>query len=102
MPVRLWAGSVSIMYYTYVLWCTDAKRNRCEFYIGSTEDLTERLKNHRSGSVKTTKSFSMVELVYYEASRNRTDARKRELQLKTGFGRGYLKRRLLEYFKSRD
>ena len=90
------------MFYTYVLRCIDKKRKRQKFYIGSTENLEERIRDHRSGSVKTTKSFDIIELVYYEACCDKTDARKRELQLKTGFGRGYLKRRLEEYLKLRD
>jgi len=65
--------------------------------VGSTNDLKERLIRHRKGDVKTTKSFDKVVLVYYEACLNKTDARKRELQLKTGFGRGYIKRRLESY-----
>ena len=85
------------MYYTYVLLCKDIKRK--ELYIGSCADLRNRVHEHKSGEVQTTKSFDSVVLVYYEACLNKTDARKRELQLKTGFGRGYLKRRLESYLK---
>jgi len=49
---------------------------------------------HKTKNVDTTKSFDKIELIYYEACRNKTDARKRELQLKTGFGRGYINKRL--------
>jgi len=35
-----------------------------------------------------------VVLEYYEACRSEVNARRREKQLKTGFGRAYLKRRL--------
>ena len=87
------------MYYTYVLFCQDQKRKRNKFYIGSSEDLKDRIKKHNSGEVKTTKSFDKIALIYYEACLNKTDARKRELQLKTGFGRGYLNRRLESYLK---
>ncbi len=87
------------MFYTYVLLCKDSKRNRNEFYIGYTEDLPERFKQHQAGEVKTTKSFDKIILVYYEACLNKSDAIKRELQLKTGFGRGYLNRRLEGYLK---
>ncbi len=87
------------MYYTYVLLCIDRKLNRTHFYIGSTEDLKNRLKEHKAGEVKTTKSFDIISLAYYEACVSKTDARKRELQLKTGFGRGYIKKRLGDYLK---
>lgn len=88
------------MYFTYVLRCIDSKRNRVEFYTGSSKIVPDRFEGHKSKSVKTTKSFDKIELVYYEACLNKTDALKRENQLKTGFGRGYLKRRLDSYLKS--
>jgi len=81
------------MYYTYVLLCTRTKAF-AEFYIGYTHDLRSRVAEHRSKSVRSTKQFDAVKLVYYEACLSKKDARKRELQLKTGFGRGYLNRRL--------
>lgn len=89
------------MHYTYVLFCADSVRNRKKFYIGSTDNLKIRLLKHRTKNVDTTKSFDKIELIYYEACRNKTDARKRELQLKTGFGRGYINRRLENYLKKR-
>lgn len=88
------------MHYTYVLLCTDKKRNRKKFYIGSTEDFKNRVIEHKNKSIKTTKSFDRIELVYYEACLNKTDAIHREKQLKTGFGRGYIKRRLENYLKN--
>jgi len=88
------------MYYTYVLLCQDMKRLRKKFYIGSTKNLENRIKEHETGEVKTTKNFEIVDLIYYEASLNKKDARQRELQLKTGFGRGYLNRRLENYLKN--
>lgn len=87
------------MYYTYVLYCVDSKHGRNELYIGSTENLDNRVKQHEAGEVQTTKSFDKIILVYFEACLNKTDAKKREFQLKTGFGRGYLKRRLESYLK---
>ena len=64
------------------------------------EDLKIRILNHKTKGVETTKNFDKIELIYYEASLNKTDARKRELQLKTGFGRGYINRRLESYLKN--
>jgi putative endonuclease len=89
------------MHYTYVLLCRDVKRARSEFYIGSTDNLDQRIAQHRGGQVQTTKRFDTIELAYYESCISKTDARRRELQLKTGFGRGYLKRRLAEFLKTR-
>ncbi len=86
-------------YYIYVLMCIDSKRKRQSFYIGFTNDLKERIVRHKKRDIKTTKSFDKVQLIYSEVCLNKTDAQKRELQLKTGFGRGYLKRRLENYLK---
>ena len=85
------------MYYTYILFCTDTKKNKNQFYTGFSEDLKSRLIDHKTKGVETTKAFDKIELVYYEACINEKDARIRENQLKTGFGRGYLKRRLKNY-----
>ncbi len=41
-----------MMYYTYVLLCEDRRRNRDEFYTGSSEDIKNRVKEHKSGEVK--------------------------------------------------
>ncbi len=87
------------MYFTYVLNCFSG--NKQEFYTGVAERLENRLEDHLSHSVKTTKKFYKIELVYYEACINKKDAYMREKQLKTGFGRGYLNRRLSEYLKDK-
>lgn len=67
-------------------------------YIGFTSDLKQRFLTHKAKGVNTTKKFDTIKLVYYEACSNKKDAQERELQLKTGFGRGYLRRRLANYF----
>lgn len=87
------------MFYTYILVCHDFKSNKRKFYVGSSADLKERILDHKAKSVETTKNFDKIELVYYEACINKTDARKREVQLKTGFGRGFVNRRLKNYLK---
>lgn len=89
------------MHYNYVLVGRDKKTGKDKLYTGSTTDLRNRVQQHRLGIVRTTRGFTNIRLVYYEACLNKTDARKRELQLKTGFGRGYIKRRLESYFKTR-
>jgi putative endonuclease len=77
-------------YYTYVL--KSHKDNN--FYVGWSKDIFERVEEHNEGLVGATKGRVPLELVYYEACLNETDAIRREKQLKTGFGRSYLKRRL--------
>lgn len=87
------------MYYVYTLLCNDLKNRKKCFYVGMTDNLKRRLYQHKIGDVKTTKKFDNIKLVYCEICLNKTDARKRELQLKTGFGRGYLKKRIENYLK---
>lgn len=88
------------MFYTYVL--NIERAGKKELYIGSTSDLRKRFEEHENRTTKTTKNYDKIELIYYEACLNKTDAIKREHQLKTGFGRGYLKRRLANYQSMRD
>lgn len=78
------------MFYTYVL--TSKKDNK--LYIGWTNNLENRLREHNNGLVIATKYRIPLELIYYEACLNKDDAIAREKQLKTGFGRAYLKRRI--------
>ena len=77
-------------YYTYVL----KSLNDDKFYIGWTDDLIARHKKHQEGKVKATKHRRPLQLVYYEACLGKEKAIKREKQLKTGFGRLYLKKRI--------
>jgi putative endonuclease len=77
------------MYYTYVL------KSKVDegLYIGSTEDLRKRLGEHNEGKTKSIKHRIPFKLIYYEAYENKTDARKRELELKN---KGYFKEQLLK------
>ena len=79
-----------MFFYTYVL--LSQKDNR--LYIGSTENLVRRFKEHNKGLVDATKNRRPLTLIYYEACTNKVKAQKRELYFKTGFGRGFLKNRI--------
>ena len=93
-------GLVQKMYFTYVLRWVDTKLNGVQFYTGSTTDLKARMLNHKSKNTRSTKRFDKIDLVYFEGCFNKTDSLKREIQLKKGFGRGYLNRRLENYLKT--
>lgn len=81
-------------YFIYVL--QSKKDKHC--YTGFTVDLRKRLKEHNEGRYTSwTKGRGPFELIYYEASKNKEDARKRELYLKTGTGKRYLKNRLRRF-----
>ena len=66
------------MFYTYVI---KSKKKKI-FYIGSTEDLIRRIKEHEQGKTKSIKHLIPFELIYYEAYNTKTLARKREIELK--------------------
>ncbi len=79
------------MFYLYIL--RSIKDN--ELYVGSTNDLKRRLKEHNAGDVQSTKPRRPLVLLYYEAYAAEPDARKREQQLKLrGRALAQLKRRL--------
>ncbi len=75
------------MFYVYVL--KSEKNNR--FYIGSTNNLERRVKEHNSGQSTYTRSTRPFRLIYQEEFSNLSEARKRERQLKGGQGREWLK-----------
>jgi len=81
------------MFYTYVL----ISEIDGDFYIGYTEDLKNRIEEHKQGIVKSTVYKRPLKLVYYEACIDVNDAVKREKSLKTGYGRKYIKRRIANH-----
>ena len=68
------------MYYVYVLKSLVDEN----LYIGSTNDLRRRLKEHNDCKVKSTKSRVPLELKYYEAYTSENEAKHREWNLKQG------------------
>ncbi len=51
-------------------------------YIGYTENLEKRLKQHNNGETRSLKNKTPLEIVYVEEYESKTEARKRELRLK--------------------
>lgn len=82
-----------MIYYVYVV-CS--KKNGM-WYTGYTSDLRKRFKEHNEGISTYTKGRGPFEIIYYEASLNKDDAKVRELYLKSGMGRRYLKNRLKRF-----
>lgn len=67
------------MYWLYIL--TNKETGR--FYVGSTDNLDRRLKQHREGKTRTTKILKTFELVYKEEYNSLLEARLREKKLKS-------------------
>ena len=74
------------MFTVYVLKDTDGK-----LYKGLTNNLKRRLAEHRSGHTVTTSKMGLLKVVYTENYDNFSEARKRELYLKSAAGRRFLK-----------
>ena len=75
------------MYYTYVL--HSEKYNK--IYIGYTSNLDERLKSHNElGQKGWTIKFRPWTLVFFEKFDTKSEATKREIQLKSAKGREYI------------
>jgi putative endonuclease len=78
-------------HYVYLL----CNKNNGGIYIGCTSNLDKRFKEHSEGKVYSTRRMLPMELVYYEAYRDKDCAYKREKSLKTyGSGLRNLKGRL--------
>lgn len=82
------------MFYVYVI----ESLKLGKLYIGYSQDLTKRLKEHNQGLNFSTKPYKPWRCIYYEACLNEEDAMRREKYLKTTQGNRLLKRRLKEYF----
>ena len=74
------------MFYCYVLRSQKTGRR----YVGSRENLTERIRRHNAGESKSTKHGVPWVSVQTESSAIRAEAMERERYYKTGRGRGEL------------
>jgi putative endonuclease len=66
------------MYYVYVI----QSEKDGSTYIGYTEDLVRRIKEHNQGKTKSIKHKVPYNLIHTEEFDSKTEARKRELKLK--------------------
>ncbi len=65
-------------YYVYILRCSDGS-----LYCGYTNDIKKRVKTHNDGcGAKYTKSRLPAQLVYFEELQTKSDALKREIEIK--------------------
>ena len=73
-------------YYTYILY---SKKND-KYYIGYTSDINSRLEKHNLGGTKSTRNGRPWILVYKEEYNTKTDAIKRENEIKKKKSRKYI------------
>jgi len=67
------------------------------FYIGYSDDLKTRVKDHNAGKSVSTKNRRPLELIFYEAFPSKADALRREAYFKTTKGKVTLRQILREY-----
>ena len=66
------------MYFVYILLCANGS-----FYTGSTNDIGKRFKDHLAGKgARYTKSHKPEKIVYQEKFASKSDALKREAEIK--------------------
>jgi len=74
------------MYFIYIL---ESERTG-QYYIGSGEDVQERLMRHNRGSIFSTKKFRPYKIVFQQGFESKSLARSIELRLKNLKRRDYL------------
>jgi len=60
-------------------------------YVGMTNNLKRRLKQHNTKQSQATKAYAPFKVIYTETFPNRKQARSREKYLKSGVGKEFLK-----------
>lgn len=78
------------MWYVYFL-----RLDNNDVYVGSTNDLRQRIKVHEAGRVTSTRAHRPVQLLSYVAVQNETTARRLEQYSKSGSGKAFAKKRIL-------
>ena len=82
------------MHYVYVL----RSLRDGNLYTGYTTDLRQRVADHHGGKARTTRHRRPLQLIYYEAYLLPKDAKARELFLKSGSGKRYIRKQMTHYF----
>lgn len=83
------------MFYVYIL--QSEKDNN--LYTGYTNNIERRISQHNFGEVTSTRHRRPLKLIYYEAYLEKQDAENREIFLKSGSGKTYLKKQLKIFFE---
>ena len=74
------------MFYTYIIYSQSIDK----YYVGSCQDVQERLQDHLNSRSKYTKQAKDWELKYYETHSSRSEAYLREMKIKKMKSRIYI------------
>ena len=78
------------MYYVYILKLYDGS-----YYVGYSDNLKQRISEHKRGIVKTTRNLLPLTLVFYSAFSAKQKAMKFERYLKEGSGFAFRNKHLI-------
>ncbi len=79
-PFGTWKACMK--FYLYIIFSQSANR----WYVGSSNNIQDRLRRHNSGSSKSTKPYCPWVLAYFEEYNTRSEAVRREYYLKSTKG----------------
>ncbi|MBI2673815.1 MAG: GIY-YIG nuclease family protein [Candidatus Zambryskibacteria bacterium] len=84
------------MYYVYLL----RSKKQPWIYVGYTTNLRRRIAEHQKGFSLATKPYKPFDLLFYEAYKSLSDAKRRESYFKTNQGKRALKIMLSDTLKN--
>jgi putative endonuclease len=76
------------MFYVYIL---KSVKNG-SYYVGTTRNISNRLKEHNSGETKSTRYLAPYEVIYSEPYGSLCDARRRERYIKSRKSKKYIEK----------
>ena len=80
----------------YFLYILESEKNG-SYYVGTTNNLEDRINRHNEGRVKYTQPKRPWKLIYSEAHPDRSNAMKREYEIKSHKRKGYIENLIKEF-----
>jgi predicted GIY-YIG superfamily endonuclease len=79
----------------YIVYILRGRKNSERIYIGLTQNLNKRIKEHNKEKSQYSKTYGPWELQTYIVFQNKNQAKNFEEYLKSGSGFAFLKKRLI-------
>ena len=79
----------------YIVYILVSRKDYSRYYIGITQDLNRRLREHNSERAAYAKRYAPWEIETYISFKNKRLAEEFEKYLKAGSGHAFLERRLI-------
>ncbi|MBI5026601.1 MAG: GIY-YIG nuclease family protein [Nitrospirae bacterium] len=83
------------MYYMYII----RSKKDSSFYIGQCQNLSQRLLKHNNGYTNSTKAKKPWDLVYHEEYQTRSEAVRREREIKKQKSHKYIEELIFKFSK---